>query len=509
MNIPSNTMYTEKITPSKRYKYAACIIFILITITYSLFIFKKDALHVDEVLSFAISTYNSYGFEKNFDEGVLYTSDALKKYLLGYEDSIHDTINDIISLRKNNRDSPHTNFYYSLLRLSLIGSQFSGMDTLMIRAGILNICISIITFLLLYKLSLLILTTDTARITCLVLAFFSPAAIANVLFYRPYQLQTLFFVISIFLFYTIINKINNTTTTTIKNNIHSIIVYSFIISLIILTGYFSLLYIFIFFMSLIYISYTKNTKWLTTIVFISIITIVFIFLIYPRFFLGLTSYRASESLFKTMSLTPIENIQQSLSYLYKLVTSNFLCISGVLSVILIYALYKLRSFSLFWGTIVMAAAFFSSAALIMAPYKTLRYIMPIFPVYALIIAKICDIEGKRGVISCMVVLTFFISTMLSNPVENYKSQPASLPRHGIVIVAEKNTWKLSSLIPFLEGEYSFKNSCPKASWYSSNTAEEIFFIDEQCLTTEVKNTLSLEGRQGYYSIAKRKDSPAE
>lgn len=378
----------------------------------------------------------------------------------------------------------------------------------MIRAGILNICISIITFLLLYKLSLVIFTTDTARITCLILAFFSPAAIANVLFYRPYQLQTLFFVISIFLFYTITNKINNTTAK-IENNAHTIISYSFIISLIILTGYFSLLYIFIFFISLIYISYIKNIKWLKIIAFISAITILFIFIIYPRFFLGLTSYRASESLFKTISLTPIENIQQPLSYLYKLVTSNFLCISGVLSVILIYVLYKLKSFSLFWVTIVTATAFFSSAALIMAPYKTLRYIMPIFPVYALIIAKVCDIEGKRGVISCMVILTFFISTMFSTPIENYKSQPTSLPRHGIVIVAEKNTWKLSSLIPFLEGEYSFKNSCPKASWYSSNAAEKVFFIDEQCLTAEVKDTLSLEGRQGYYTIAKRKDSSAE
>lgn len=126
----------------------------------------------------------------------------------------------------------------------------------MIRAGILNICISIITFLLLYKLSLVIFTTDTARITCLILAFFSPAAIANVLFYRPYQLQTLFFVISIFLFYTITNKINNTTAK-IENNAHTIISYSFIISLIILTGYFSLLYIFIFFISLIYFVYKK------------------------------------------------------------------------------------------------------------------------------------------------------------------------------------------------------------------------------------------------------------
>lgn len=81
MNISSNTIYTEKITPSKKYKYAACIIFILVIITYSLFIVKKDALHVDEVLSFVISTYNSYGFEKNFDEEVLYSSDALKKHL--------------------------------------------------------------------------------------------------------------------------------------------------------------------------------------------------------------------------------------------------------------------------------------------------------------------------------------------------------------------------------------------------------------------------------------------
>ena len=310
MNISSPAMYTEKEALSKRYKYAACIILILIIITYSLFILKKDALHVDEVLSFVISTYNSYGFEKNFNEGIIYTSSALKNDMFGYDNSIHDILDDIISLRKNNRDSPHTNFYYSLLRVSFIGSHFSGIDTIMLRAGILNICISIITFIFLYRLSLIIFTTDIARITCLILAFFSPAAISTVLFYRPYQLQTLFFIISIFLFYTITNKINNTIRPTIKNNIYIIIFYSFIISLIILTGYFSLLYIFIFFISLIFIAYTKDTAWLKTIMLISILTIIFILIIYPRFFLGLTSYRASESLLKTISFTPIENIQQ-------------------------------------------------------------------------------------------------------------------------------------------------------------------------------------------------------
>lgn len=78
-----------------------------------------------------------------------------------------------------------------------------------------------------------------------------------------------------------------------------------------------------------------------------------------------------------------------------------------------------------------------------------------------------------------------------------------------IIVAEKNTWKLSSLVPFLEGEYSFKNSCPKVSWYSSNADKKIFFIDEQCLTEGMKNLLSLEGRQGYYAIARLKDSSVE
>ena len=228
MNISSPAMYTEKEASSKRYKYAACIILILIIITYSLFILKKDALHVDEVLSFVISTYNSYGFKKNFNEGIIYTSSALKNDMFGYDNSIHDILDDIISLRKNNRDSPHTNFYYSLLRVSFIGSHFSGIDTIMLRAGILNICISIITFIFLYRLSLIIFTTDIARITCLILAFFSPAAISTVLFYRPYQLQTLFFIISIFLFYTITNKINNTIRPTIKNNIYIIIFYSFL-----------------------------------------------------------------------------------------------------------------------------------------------------------------------------------------------------------------------------------------------------------------------------------------
>lgn len=109
--------------------------------------------------------------------------------MYGYTDSIGNTFHDIYSLYLDNRDRPHTNFYYSLLRLALFNNSDDSLQSLTIRASLLNIIISILSFIIFFCISKKLFKTDSAIITAITLAFLSPAAFSSVLFFRGCQLN--------------------------------------------------------------------------------------------------------------------------------------------------------------------------------------------------------------------------------------------------------------------------------------------------------------------------------
>lgn len=298
-------------------------IFLLFLLTFSIYIFllsnKKD-FHLDESTSFILSTYNSYGYTKHFNENILYSSQDIRSMMYGHSDSISNTLNDIYLLYLDNRDRPHTNFYYSLLRLSLFNSSDSSLHTLTIRASLLNITISILSFIIFFYISKKLFKTDSAIATAIILAFLSPAAFSSVLFFRPYHLQSLFFIIGIYIFYNLTEQINSNRNIFFTETVKKSIIYSFFISLIILTGYFSLFYIFPFFIALIYLSYTKNKKTLPLIIYISLLSIIFTFILYPKYFYGFFSDRASEALTLTTASNFFYNIAQSLTKFWEIVS---------------------------------------------------------------------------------------------------------------------------------------------------------------------------------------------
>lgn len=126
------------------------LLFLFIIFIYIFLLFNKEDFHLDESTSFILSTYNSYGFNKNFDEDILYSSQDIIRMMYGYTDSIGSTFHDIYSLYLDNRDRPHTNFYYSLLRLALFNNSDDSLQSLTIRASLLNIVISILSFIIFF-----------------------------------------------------------------------------------------------------------------------------------------------------------------------------------------------------------------------------------------------------------------------------------------------------------------------------------------------------------------------
>lgn len=479
-------------------------LFLFIVFIYIFLLSNKEDFHLDESTSFILSTYNSYGFNKHFDEDILYSSQDIIHMMYEYTDSIGNTFHDIYSLYLDNRDRPHTNFYYSLLRLALFNNSDDSLQSLTIRASLLNIIISILSFIIFFCISKKLFKTDSAIITAITLAFLSPAAFSSVLFFRPYHLQSLFFIIGIYIFYNLIEDINNKSNTNFVKNIKKSIIYSFLISLIILTGYFSLFYIFPFFIILIYLSYTKNKNAIPLIIYISLLSIIFTFILYPKYFYGFFSDRASEALTLTTASNFFHNLTKSLTAFWKIV-SFFLCGTAGLILIIIFMLYNRKNISsFFWMGLIISSITFSLCSIILAPYKTLRYVMPVFPVYALIITQALDLKNKHQYkIFSILILFLFINLFFTTP-EHYLTKIKNVPDNGIIITSSKNPWKPASLAPYFHGEYSFKSSCPPQNWYMSQAVGSIFFIDDQCLKNIPNDYIDIKFFNDFYKIGIRK-----
>lgn len=480
------------------------LFFLFILFIYIFLLSNKEDFHLDESTSFILSTYNSYGYSKHFDENILYSSQDIRSMMYGHSDSVSSTFNDIYLLYLDNRDRPHTNFYYSLLRLALFNSSDENLHNLSIRASLLNILISISSFIIFFYISKKLFKTNIAIFTAIILAFLSPAAFSSVLFFRPYHLQSLFFIIGIYIFYNLIELINN--------NINFIeaakksLIYSFFISLIILTGYFSLFYIFPFFISLVYLSYTKNKKRIYLIICIALLSIIFTFILYPKYFSGFFSDRASEALTITTANNFFHNLTQSITHFGKIV-SFFLCGTTGLIFIIICTFYNRKNiYSFFWITLIVSSMTFSLCSIILAPYKTLRYIMPIFPIYALIITQLLDFKTNHQFKIFSFLIILLLTNLFFTTPEHYLTQIKHVPDNGIIITSHENPWKPASLAPYLHGEYSFKSSCPPQNWYTSQAAGSIFFIDNQCLTDIPNDDIDINSFNDFYKLGIRKPS---
>lgn len=481
------------------------LLFLFIIFIYIFLLSNKKDFHLDESLSFILSTYNSYGYNQHFDENVLYPSKYIQSMMYGYRDTLSSTFNDIYSLYLDNRDRPHTNFYYSLLRLSLINSS-NNLHSLITRASLLNIAISVLSFVIFYCISKKLFKTDCAIFTAIILAFLSPAALSSVLFFRPYHLQSLFFIIGIYIFYSLIELINNKESISSKEIIKKSTVYALLISLIFLTGYFSIFYIFPFFVALIYLAYIKNKNIIPLILYITVLTIAFLLVLYPKYFYGFFSDRASEALTLTTVNNLFHNLVQSFTRFGKIILL-FLCGTIGFIFIIIYMIYNRKSLaSFFWITLFVSSLFFSLYSIILAPYKTLRYIMPVFPVYALIIAQSLDFKSKYqwGAFT-VIIISLFINLFITHP-EHYLTKIKNVPDNGIIITSNKTPWKTASLAPYLDGEYSFKSSCPPQNWYTSQAAGSIFFIDNQCLTDIPNDDIDINSFNDFYKLGIRKPS---
>lgn len=517
-----NLSESVKLLSDRKFLMMICILFLLQVGIRLFWISQKKSFHIDEVYSIQLANRNEYGccgISKRYEVNKKYNGKELKESFLWDNDSIFDSIKDIIALHRNVNDSPHTNFYYSCLRLWFTGIKTSDNKFIFWYGCALNLILFSISFFAMYILFRKLTDNKLSILLCLGLAFFNPATISQTAFLRPYELQCTMFVLFSVVFISGIQAIKNNTAIESKRNFFITIV---ILALTALSGYFSLFYIGLAGLGILIFAY-KNKKYNTAryYIYAFLLSLVLTQILYLMYFLSLmVGGRATEALSKLNSTNFLDNIKNFfISFLSVFHCNNiFLIIAYSLIIILFiiiifhknkkYNLEKLILFSvvLLWCTIV----------LYFAPYKIQRYVTPAIPLFSILFITEAFENKSKAIISTTTLCLFLLSCMPlkinSSTIEHIDDSGIeniqSIKHEAIPIVINchnKDFWLVASLIPYVKDAqtcYFVKNvddikelDLPNTFWLC------IFIFDNKYYTERIPPNLlyTQKNEHGYYS----------
>lgn len=387
---------------------------------------QKEGIHIDEGYTHVISSFVGYNWAKDYNYNYLYTGKEIKDITFKNTTSEKQTLKDLAELRRNNDyDFNHSNMYYSLYRIWMMsGSDVLSLKEFVNRACGLNLVFFSISFFLMYKLLRRIFEDKRVVPLGLAAAFLNTGSISNTLFIRPYQLQETIFLLLSFVFVDYYKKIsNNENIITIKD----FSILTIVLGLTILSGYFSLIYMGILGLILLVLCLKnknyKNTWLLTGGVFSALI---FALIIYPAYFKGFTSFRAEQA-FSTISTTGIAG-KKILLYIAGLwnTSINYLLYFPVL-ILLIAGCFKRDKeckVSKLPKILILSGIVWALLIMYLAPYKILRYVMPIFPVVSIVIplTVYCAKTSAKKVIAILCFLLLIINSCMASPRESYETK---------------------------------------------------------------------------------------
>jgi hypothetical protein len=484
---------------------------------------QKDGLHVDEGLTIAIACCNDFMVTNNYEYGKKYTGKELKEASLVSSAGLKDALADVRSLWKDNRDPPHTNLYYTFLRLSLIGIKTGDIAPIVFRGGILNLLFFTVSFIFFFLLMrLLFAEYELLQYAAVFCAFLSTASISNTLFLRPYQIQETLFIMLCYYFVLslgwkkyIINE--NKLFVSVK----PIALMSLLTALTLMSGYYALLFIGLFGLYAVYLN-CKNRTFTEIPYYFAVLCLGVLLagILYPKYISGFFSYRGKETI-RTLSRDMTGNIQSSIKSGAALLQKHFfyipviivcvLCLAYIIFMLireykLIGLVQKLRNIKLsavkkMTWFIFAASVIYLFIVLIAAPYKIIRYGMPVFPFFAILPAMLIEPVGVRHkkIAACAILLLcafFAFNAARESKIENlFRNKPDQY-----VFTKDKDTpvyvinngswslWKYANLIPYIHDEQAYYF----IDWYK--------YLGEILRTGEGNVDIPLPEAEGYSSI---------
>jgi hypothetical protein len=455
---------------------------------------QKEGLHVDEGLTIALACYNDFMVTANYEYGKKYTGKELKEASLVSDASLKGALADVRSLWKDNRDPPHTNLYYTFLRLSLIGLKTGDIAPIVVRGGILNLLFFTVSFFFFFRLiQLLFSRNKLLQYAATFCAFMSTAAISNTLFIRPYQIQETLFII--FCYYFVLSvgwQKYILHENTLFINAKPIVFMSLITAVTLMTGYYALVFVGLFGLYAVYLL-CRNKRFIEVPFYFVVLCfgILFAQALYPKYVSGFFSYRGQETI-RTISGNILENIKTSIIsagtllqkhfFSYPVIAVCVLCLAYIVIRLireqkLAGLVQKLRSAKISakftlkkmaW-CIFIVSVLYLFIVLIIAPYKILRYGMPVFPFLVILPAMLINAMGPRAQlrvrniaagVALLLCGCFAWNAVRESKIENiFRGKP-----NEYAFTQDKNTpvyvfnhgawslWKYANLIPYVHDE---------------------------------------------------------
>jgi len=454
---------------------------------------QKEGLHVDEGLTVTISCYNNFMVTENYEYGKKYTGKELKEASLVSDASLKGALADVRSLWEDNRDPPHTNLYYTFLRLSLVGLKTGDIALIIIRGGILNLLFFTVSFVFFFLLMrLLFAESELLQYAATFCAFMSTAAISNTLFLRPYQIQEMLFIV--FCYYFVLSlewkKYIIHENKLYIDIVKPLVLMSLLTAVTLMTGYYALIFVGLFGLYAIYLL-CANKRYTEIPFYFAVLClgILFVQILYPKYFSAFSSYRGQETI-KTISVNILENIRSSITsagtllqkhfFSYPVIAVGVLCLAYILVLLireqrLTGLVQKLRSKKTCTIPAVKKTAWYIFAAsviflfivMIIAPYKILRYGMPVFPFLVILPAMLINYIGARSrkIAVCAMLLLcgcFAFNAARESKIENiFRGKPneyvftqnKDIPVY--VFNAAWSLWKYPNLIPYIHDEQAY------------------------------------------------------
>jgi hypothetical protein len=426
---------------------------------------QKNGFHVDEGMTVALAFYNDYFMARNYDFDREYTGKELKEESFINNSGFKETLLDIQRLWRNNRDPPHTNLYYSLLRVSMMGLETTDIKLIIFRGGILNVILLIISFIFFFLVVKLLFPDSLLLQSCAVLcAFLSTATISNTVFLRPYQVQETMFIIFAFYFIKTIN-------TRSFNKLTVLPLFSLITGVTLLTGYYAVIFIGLFGLYAIYIN-CKGKTYKKIIFYFAVLCMGLIVAtaLYPRYLSGFVSYRGMETMY-TLGRNIGGNITYSMMSGISLLWKHFLTLPvlivcfACLVLLFVYRqklLVQKQALCVF-----IIALLYLFITLVIAPYKILRYGMPVYPFFILLplmlINAVREKKPRLSVAAMLVLCACFLAGAVNQhkienlfrnkPQEYVFAQDKDVPVY--VLMHRYSSWKYGNLSPYFNDEQKY------------------------------------------------------
>ncbi len=414
----------NKICKSQRIKtlsslWLFAVAFLLAASVRLYWLSQKSGLGLDESLSVSYATCNQFGTTEKIPSGKFINGRQWRAMTWDIKNSL---FHDLKTLWQNSRDGCLPNFYYMLLRTSLSGLQEISADDIIFRSGILNFSLFVFSFIACCRLLCRLMPGQ--KLLCagiLAIAYLSPGTLSFTLYVRSYQLQQLMFILTALAFVRAWELLHEPGKK--PAFLPDILCTSLILSLTVLSGYYSL--IFIGLLGLTLIGFACKRREFRKISFLAaafFLSIILNQIFYPQFFVGFSTPPAQCAYLSPTFLSPAY-FWDRVCLFYRFITGNVLSIWALilLTTTAIFTFLKkaspeqlpktaflrqnaglllLSGISLLWSMILVYASLFD----------TPRYFSPCIPL--LFLAPACLLRGLRPKTQAFLLLILLLLTSL-------------------------------------------------------------------------------------------------